>query len=276
MGEEEGKSITHGYKPSFCCGNSRGFTEPACAFPVVDQGVRRLGQGAGVLDDDSTVHAVFDEVFDARVGDRDNRSTTALGFGNRAMTPIRSWSGEANDIHRRVESGQFFVLITGPVNPVRQPDTPGPFFELRLELAVAHHSHVHWCFDAGYGVEEEPESPPSGELPDGADDVGARWYVQSISPKGPVSRLKAVFERRWQSDYRRIRYNLAEIGFKSGVSAQGPIQSPIEVVVKEIAPDVTRAAKRADQRGALMDARDHTQEVVVREVTDDDVALCCQ
>jgi hypothetical protein len=135
---------------------------------------------------------------------------------------------------------------------------------------------VHWCFDAGCGVEDEPKSPPFGELPDGADDGGAGWYAQSISPKGSVSRLKAVFERRWQSDYRKIGYSMAEIVFKNGVSANGPIQSPIEIVVIGIAPDVTRAAKRADQRGASMNARGHTQEVVVREVTNDDVALFCQ
>ena len=162
------------------------------------------------------------------------------------------------------------------MDPSRQPGIPSLLFEIRLELAMADYNHVCRLLEAMRGVDEEPEPPPFGELPDGADDWGGGWYAQSISPKGSVSRLKAVFERGWQSDRRKIGYNTAEIVFEIGVSAQGPIQSPIEKVVIGIAPDVARVAKRADQRGASMNARGPTQEVVVREVTNDDVALCCK
>jgi len=138
------------------------------------------------------------------------------------------------------------------------------------------HNHVCRCLEAMRGVDKEPEPPPFGELPDGADDGGAGWYAQSISPKGSVSRLKAVFERRWQSDCRKVGYSTAEIVFESGVGAQGPNQPPIKKVVIGIASDVAGAAERTDQRGRSMNSRGHAQEMVVGEMADDDVALVRQ
>ena len=131
-------------------------------------------------------------------------------YRDRAVTPIRSRSGEANDIHRRVESGQIFILIAGPVDSVRQPDTPGPFFQFRLELAVAHHNHVHWCLDAGCGVEEEPESAPLGELADRADDGSPGRYSETFSTLGSVGRFEAFLERNRKKSRRQPRCSMPE------------------------------------------------------------------
>jgi len=60
------------------------------------------------------------------------------------------------------------------------------------------------------------------------------------------------------------------------VGAHGRGQASIEKTVVGIVPEVAGVAKRADQRNRAVDARRHTQQVVVGEVADDDVASCGQ
>lgn len=65
----------------------------------------------------------------------------------------------------------------------------------------------------------------------------------------------------------------SEIAFEGGVGAEGTDQASIKVTVIGIASNVAGIAECADQRGVAMDTGSDAQEVVMREVTDDDVAL---
>ncbi len=60
------------------------------------------------------------------------------------------------------------------------------------------------------------------------------------------------------------------------MGAQCCCQASIQITVVGIASEVTGVAERANQRNRTVDARRHTQKVVVGEVTDDDVALVGQ
>jgi len=213
VAEEKGKTSTRGTKSPLGGRCDRGFTESASALGVVDQGICRFGQGAGAAVDDSTSDAIFDEILDARIGDRDNRSSAALSFGDRAVAPVGSWSGEENDIHRRIESCQFFVLISRPVGPSCQPGIVGLPFELGLELAMANHHDVCRLLDTGCGVEEEIESPPTGELADAADDGGVGRNAETSPPIRSIGRFETVLERNRQNDSRKARRGPSEFVF---------------------------------------------------------------
>jgi hypothetical protein len=69
---------------------------------------------------------------------------------------------------------------------------------------------------------------------------------------------------------------MSEIAFEGGVGAKARGQASIKITVVGIASDVAGVAERADQRAAPMGAGGDTQEVVVGEVTDDDIARFSQ
>jgi hypothetical protein len=141
---------------------------------------------------------------------------------------------------------------------------------------VADHCHVRRCLEPGCGVEEEPESPAFRELADRADDGRAGRYSETISPLGSVGRFEAVLEWHRQNGCQMAGLRMSEIAFEGGVGAQGCGQASIEITVVGITPDVAWAAECAYQRGAAMGAGGDAQEVVVGEVTDDDIALLGQ
>ena len=248
-------------------------TKPARALRIVDQGVHRLGQGGGIADDDPSIDTIFNEVVDSWKRHRDNRPATALGLGNRAVTPIGPWGREENDVHRRVEIGEGLVLIPGPVGPPCKSKILGLFFEVWLELAMANDHHVCRCPEPGCSIEEEPESAPFRELADCADDWSPGRYTETFSALGSVGRFEAILERNRQNGRRQPRCSMPENASEGGVGAQGSGETSIEITVVEIASDVTGVAKRADKRHHPVDARSHTQEVIVGKVADDDIAL---
>jgi hypothetical protein len=270
--EEEGETFAHGRKSAFGGRAGRGFTERASALRVVDQGVRRVCQSAGTSIDDLAGDTVFYEILDALTRDRDNRSAATLGFGDRSVAPIGSWSDEEDDIHRRIERGQLSVLIAGPVDPPLQPAIPRLFFEPRLELAVAHHDRVDWRVDTGGGIEENAESPTFGELSDGADDRCSGRYPETVSPGRSVGWNETLLEWYRESECRKTGNRMAEIIFESGVSAQGTNQPPIDEAVEGVAPNVAGTAERADERRMSMNTSGHTQKMVVGEMADHDIA----
>jgi hypothetical protein len=130
--------------------------------------------------------------------------------------------------------------------------------------------------EPGRGVEKELESPPYRELAHRANDVSVGGNSEMISPPGSVGRSEPILERHRQDSCRKAGCRMLEIDFEARVGAQGRGQASIKITMVRVASDVTGVAERANQRGVPMDPSGDTQEVVVREVADDDVAFAGQ
>lgn len=137
---------------------------------------------------------------------------------------------------------------------------------------MADYDHVCRCLESDCSVEEEPKSPPLRKLADCADDGSPGRYSETFPPLGSVARFETVFEWHWQNGYRQAGCGTPEIAAEGGVRAQGRGQAPIEITVVGVGADVAGVTECTDQRGSAMGAGGDAQEVVVGEVTDEDVA----
>jgi ornithine carbamoyltransferase len=138
---------------------------------------------------------------------------------------------------------------------------------------VADHHKVRWFSEPGRGVEKEFETSPIRELTDRSDDRSVVGNAEPISPPGSVRRSEPVLERYRQHGCRQAVHGALKIAFKARVGKKGGRQPPIEVAVVRIVSDVAGVAECADQRAAPIGAGSDAQEVVVGEMTDDDVTV---